>query len=268
MFTAIAQYYRSLAAESESKWGEMVGRIQIAETAIKDAEKQAKSFASGFTQSSHPTVTLTQESASALHEITKSHLAVITEKKAQALKDNDMIYHEAVPSEGSLPPLEKLNATKPLPISELYTQSEMQKVIGPDTFQRLIPLSVHESSSLYSEEKAKLVRAEAEKCETANQELASALEFMNLPAGLDKFKNEANGRHVTLDSLAVAPASVKECADFIQSQEAGGDSIADLIAALDKAKSGSKDSLENANLSLDEERSQCETMRVRFLRGL
>jgi len=244
----------------------MVSRMQIAETAIKDAEKQAKQFASGFTQSSHPTVTLTQESANAIHEITKSHLAIISEKKAQALKDNDMIYHEAVPSEGSLAPMEKLNATKPLPISELYTQSEMQKVIGPDTFQRLIPLSVHESSSLYSEEKAKLVRAEAEKCETANHELSSALEFMNLPAGLDKFKNEANGgRHVTLDSLAVPPASVKECADFIHLEEAGGDSIADLITALDKAKSGSKGSLENANLLLDEERSQCEAMRVRFL---
>ncbi|KAG0243458.1 BRO1-like domain-containing protein [Mortierella sp. GBAus27b] len=264
LFTAIAQYYRSLAAESESKWGEMVSRIQIAEIAIKDAEKQAKTFASGFTQSSHPTVTLTQESTTAIHEITKSHLAVISEKKAQALRDNDMIYHESVPSEASLPPLEKLNATKPLPISELYTQSEMQKVIGPDTFQRLIPLSVHESSSLYSEEKAKLVRAEAERCETANQELASALEFMNLPAGLDKFKNEANGRHTTLDSLAVPPQPVKECADFIQAEEAGGDSIAELIGALDKAKSGSKDSLENVNLMLDEERSQCEGLRAKY----
>ncbi|KAF9991279.1 bck1-like resistance to osmotic shock [Mortierella antarctica] len=265
LFTAIAQYYRSLAAESDSKWGEMVSRIQVAETAIKDAEKQAKGFASGFTQSAHPTVTLTQEAVNTLHEITKTHLAVITEKKAQALRDNDMIYHEAVPSEGSLAALEKLNATKPLPISELYSPSEMQKVIGPDTFQRLIPLSVHESSSLYSEEKAKLVRAEAEKCETANQELTSALEFMNLPAGLDKFKSEANGsQHATLDTLAVPPSSVKECADFIQAQETGGESIADLISSLDRLKSGTRESLENANLSLDEERSQCETLRAKY----
>ncbi|KAF9169610.1 bck1-like resistance to osmotic shock [Mortierella sp. AD011] len=265
LFTAIAQYHRSLAAESDSKWGEMVSRIQISETAIKDAEKQAKSFASGFTQSSHPTVTLTQDGANALHEITKSHLAIITEKKTQAVRDNDMIYHEAVPSEGSLAPLEKLNATKPLPISELYSQSEMQKVIGPDTFQRLIPLSVHESSSLYSEEKAKLVRAEAEKCETANQELTSALEFMNLPAGLDKFRKGANGgRHATLDTLAIPPSSVMECADFIQSQETNGGSIAELIATLDRVKSGTREPLENANLSLDEERSQCEAMRAKY----
>ncbi|KAG0369549.1 BRO1-like domain-containing protein [Gamsiella multidivaricata] len=265
LFTAIAQYYRSLAAESDSKWGEMVSRIQIAETAIKDAEKQAKAFSSGFTQSSHPTVTLTQEAANSIHDITKSHLAVITETKAQAIRDNDMIYHEAVPSEGSLAALEKLNATKPLPISELYSQSEMQKVIGPDTFQRLIPLSVHESSSLYSEEKAKLVRAEAEKCETANQELASALEFMNLPAGLDKFKNGANGgQHVTLDTLASPPSSVKEYADFIQVQENGGESIADMIANLDRIKAGTREALENANLSLDEERSRCEAMRAKY----
>ncbi|KAG0294580.1 bck1-like resistance to osmotic shock [Linnemannia gamsii] len=265
LFTAIAQYYRSMAAESDSKWGEMVSRVQIAETAVKDAEKQAKSFASGFSQSSHPTVTLTQEAATTLHEITKSHLAIITEKKAQAIRDNDMIYHEAVPAEGALPALEKLNATKPLPISELYTQSEIQKVIGPDTFQRLIPLSVHESSSLYSEEKAKLVRTEAEKCETANQELSSAMEYMNLPAGLEKFKNNANGgQDASLDSLAVPPSTVKEVADFIQAQEIGGESVADLISALDRLKSGTRESLENANLSMDEERSQCETLRAKY----
>ncbi|KAF9420301.1 bck1-like resistance to osmotic shock [Podila epigama] len=265
MFTAVAQYYRALAAEQESKWGEMVGRTQVAETAIKDAEKQAKNFASGFTQSSHPTVTLTQDAASALHEMTKTHQATITEKKAQAVRDNDMIYHESVPTEAALPALEKLNATKPLPISELYSQAEMQKVIGPDTFQRLIPLSVHESSSLYSEEKAKLVRAEAEKCETANQELTSALEFMNLPAGLEKFKKGASGgNQATLDTLAVPTHAVKECADFIQSQEMGGESIADLISKLDRAKSSAREALENANLSLDEERSQCEMLRAKY----
>ncbi|KFH65197.1 hypothetical protein MVEG_08678 [Podila verticillata NRRL 6337] len=265
LFTAIAQYYRSLAAESESKWGEMVGRTQVAETAIKEAEKLAKNFANGFTQSSHPTVTLTQEAATTLHELTKTYQATITEKKAQAIRDNDMIYHEAVPGESALPALEKLNATKPLPISELYSQAEMQKVIGPDTFQRLIPLSVHESSSLYSEEKAKLVRAEAEKCETANQELTSALEFMNLPAGLEKFKNGANGgNQATLDTLAVPTRDVKECADFIQSQETSGESIADLISALDRVKSGTRETLETANLALDEERSQCETLRAKY----
>ncbi|KAG0265202.1 bck1-like resistance to osmotic shock [Mortierella polycephala] len=265
LFTAIAQYYRSVTAESDSKWGEMVGRIQVAETSVKEAEKLAKTFASGFTQSSHSTVTLTQDAANTLHEITKMHVAIITEKKTQAIRDNDMIYHEAVPSEGSLSALEKLNATKPLPISDLYTPSEMQKVIGPDTFQKLIPLSVHESSSMYSEEKAKLVRAEAEKCETANQELSSALEFMNLPVGLDKFKNKANGsHHATLDTLAIPPTTVKECADFIQAQEKGGGSIADLIATLDRVKSGTRETLENANLSLDEERSQCETLRAKY----
>jgi hypothetical protein len=241
----------------------MVSRAQVAETAIKDAEKLAKGFASGFTQSSHPTVTLTQEAATALHDITKTHLAVITEKKTQAVRDNDMIYHEAVPAEGALTALEKMNITKALPISELYTQSEMQKVIGPDTFQRLIPLSVHESSSLYSEEKAKLVRSEAEKCETANQELSSALQFMNLPAGLDKFKNGANGSQLaTLDTLAVPTTAVKECADFIQAQETGSDYIAGLIGNLDRLKNGTRDTLDSVNLSLDEERSQCEMMRV------
>ncbi|KAG0245374.1 bck1-like resistance to osmotic shock, partial [Actinomortierella wolfii] len=265
LFTAIAHYNRSLAAEAESKWGEMVSRAQVAEANVKEAEKLAKSFANGFVAGTHPTVTISKENATTIHEITKSHLAIISEKKTHAVRDNDMIYHEAVPAEGTLPQLEKLNATKPLPITDLYPPTEMQKIIGADIFQRLIPLSVHESSSLYSEEKAKVVRSETEKCETANQELASALEFMNLPGGLQKFKEGGSGNDkASLDALAVPPTPVLECADFIQAEENGGESIANLIDRIDKTRARSKEALESASLALDEERSQCEALRAKY----
>ncbi|KAF9162536.1 bck1-like resistance to osmotic shock [Actinomortierella ambigua] len=265
LFTAIAHYNRSLAAEAESKWGEMVGRAQVAEIHAKEAEKLAKTLVSGFVAGSHPVVTFSKENATTLYDITKSHLSIISEKKTHAVRDNDLIYHEAVPTEGTLPALEKLNATKPQPITDLYPPAEMQKIIGADIFQRLVPLSVHESSSLYSEEKAKVVRGEVEKCDTANQELASALEFMDLPGGLQKFKEGSGGGDQTsLDALAVPPTPVKECADLIQAEEGGGESIANLIDRIDKAKARSKDALENASLALDEERSQCEAMRVKY----
>ncbi|KAK3081018.1 bck1-like resistance to osmotic shock, partial [Teratosphaeriaceae sp. CCFEE 6253] len=74
-----------------------------------------------------------------------------------------MIYHQPLPAEGNLPSIPKLPAAKAIPVSELYQGQDIQRIIGPDIFQRIVPMSVTESASLYDEEKAKLARAEAER---------------------------------------------------------------------------------------------------------
>ncbi|CAG8747096.1 15_t:CDS:2, partial [Funneliformis caledonium] len=180
--TSIAQYQKSLACEKESKYGECVCRLNIAESLAKEANKLSNNFVSAFTPTVTPT--LSPDTAISLQELTKSNLALITEKKNSSTKDNDIIYHEVVPQESVIPPIDKLNAVKPMPIQDLYGANEMQKVIGQDIFQRLIPLSVHESASLYSEEKAKIVRSETERCDVSNGELEAALEYMKLPGAL------------------------------------------------------------------------------------
>ena len=45
------------------------------------------------------------------------------------------------------------------------------EVSGGDIFKRLVPMEAHEASSLYSEEKAKLLRLIGEKVAEKNQEL-------------------------------------------------------------------------------------------------
>ncbi|CAG8607903.1 4015_t:CDS:2, partial [Dentiscutata heterogama] len=79
---------------------------------VMDEERQA------FSPTNSPT--LPPDAANSLQELTKSNLALITEKKNSATKNNDIVYHDTVPQEGVIPPIEKLNAVKPIPIQELY----------------------------------------------------------------------------------------------------------------------------------------------------
>lgn len=94
-------------------------------------------------------------------------------------RENDLIYHETVPSKTEEVP--STVVAKATPMDNLIPAKEAAQIVGPELFSRVIPLDVHEKASLYSEQKARLVREQQEKCDIANQELSSALEYMDLP---------------------------------------------------------------------------------------
>lgn len=66
-FLAVANYHRGLACESESKYGEGVSRLQLAEIHAKEANKLASSFASTY-----PTFTTSMDSAPVSSEANQS----------------------------------------------------------------------------------------------------------------------------------------------------------------------------------------------------
>ncbi|EMR10569.1 hypothetical protein PNEG_01274 [Pneumocystis murina B123] len=72
-----------------------------------------------------------------------------------------------------LKPLEKLSMTKAIPIQEIYIFSI-----------KVYTKSIHKSVSLYSEQKAKLIRKELERCETGDLELDITLSHLKLPYSL------------------------------------------------------------------------------------
>ena len=53
-------------------------------------------------------------------------------------------------------------------------------ISGPDLFNRLVPLEAHEASSLYSEEKARLLREVGDMVEEKDAELAIFLSSLKL----------------------------------------------------------------------------------------
>jgi len=80
--------------------------------------------------------------------------------------------------------LDKLNFAEPLPLSKLFP--DIQSVVGKELFSKLIPFSVHQAASFYSEEKAKILRAQSELMSAEDDEYFRTLEELGTKNLLDE----------------------------------------------------------------------------------
>lgn len=195
--------------------------------------------------------------------MTKTHAGLVADAKTKAQKDNDIVYNEVVPSEASLAPIDTgKDVAEPIAIHDVYASPDVQKIVGPDLFAKLVPLSVHESASMYSEEKAKLARAEADRAELADVELAAALEYMGLPASLERFGDNATSGGATLSDPG---AQVRGWADELRREEqSAGGRIEDLLRRRDALRSTAARQLDDAARDLDAESRECEALRNKY----
>lgn len=246
---SLAQYYQALADDDANSHGVAVARLQAAEAAAKVASKGANSFPSNVPANSN----LTSETGGTLVELVKRHLAIVQEKLSELIKDNDYIYHQTVPAEAALPAIPKLPAAKAIPVSELYAGQDIQRITGPDIFQKIVPMSVTESASLYDEEKAKLVRAEAERVETANSEMAASLDYLRLPGALQVLKGGFDQELTADDEFR------GWCEDV-----AHHDSPSMTLDFLNSNKESIIGVLDRSSKQLDMEESVCEKMRSKY----
>ena len=257
--------------------GACLVRLTLAETMAKEAQKVCATFATSIVtpgKDSSATSTLPADAATSLKTIIDTHLALVSARKATAVKDNDLIYHDILPTESTLPAIEPLATAKPISIQDIYSSAEVQKLIGANTagapsndlFSTLVPLGVHEAASMYSEEKAKLVRAESERVSLTDGQLEAALEYLTLPRGLKRFKSDG------IEDLADPGAEVRGWAEEeiegggSKGQDglgAGSDAIDDALRNVDRARQRARGDLEEAQKTLDEEAAVCEKLRVR-----
>ena len=249
LLSSIAQYYQALADDDANSHGIAIARLQVAEHECKDAGRIANAFPSAVSSASN----LSSETRSSLLEMTARHTACVQEKLITFNKDNDFIYHQTIPAEASLSVIPKLAAAKAIPVSELYQGQDIQRIIGPDIFQKIVPMAVTESASLYDEEKAKLVRAEAERVETADGEMAASLDYLKLPGSLTVLKGGMD-QEVTVDD------------DFRGWCEelAGHEPFGKAFESLQSGKSVVLRVLSRCFKSLDQEESTCEKMRTKY----
>ncbi|KAK2759552.1 bck1-like resistance to osmotic shock [Arachnomyces sp. PD_36] len=247
--TSCACYYQALADDDTGSYGTCIARLQVAEKQSTSALSWAKSFPSFVPASSN----LTSEAGTSLTELIKRQLANVQERLASSIKDNDFIYHQPVPGEAGLSAISKLPAAKAIPVSELYQGQDIQRIIGPDIFQKIVPMSVTESASLYDEEKAKLVRAEAERVETTNGEMAASLDYLKLPGSLNILKGGMD-QEITVDE------------EFTQWCEelAGHEPFYKVFEKLQDHKASILSTLEQCSKQLDMEESVCEKMRSKY----
>ncbi|KAK0650970.1 Vacuolar protein-sorting protein bro1 [Lasiodiplodia hormozganensis] len=246
---SLAQYYQALADNDANSHGVAICRLHSAEQQAKDANRIANAFPSSVPATSN----LSSETGGILIDMTKRHLVNVQERIEEFTKDNDFIYHQPVPSEATLSPIPKLPAAKAIPVSELYQGQDIQRIIGPDIFQKIVPISVTEQASLYDEEKAKLIRAEAERVETANDEMAASLDYLKLPDSLNILKGGMDQEMTVDDDFR------KWCEEL-----AGHAPFTTAFDQLSTEKSSITAILDTASKQLDMEESVCEKMRSKY----
>jgi len=246
---SLSQFYQAMADDDANSHGTAIARLQVAEAHAKDATRIASSFPSSVPPNSN----LSNETGANLAELVKRHLAIVQEKYISCAKDNDFIYHQNVPAEAALSVVPKLAAAKAIPVSELYQGQDIQRIIGPDIFQKIVPMAVTESASLYDEEKAKMVRAEAEKVEMANDEMAASLDYLKLPGSLNVLKGGMD-QETTVD---------EEFRGWCE-ELAGHDSFSRAFEHLQADKTTILSTLDSCTKQLDLEENVCEKMRVKY----
>lgn len=197
-----------------------------------------------------------------LSDLTKAHLALCTEKKNEAQRENDLIYNAVLPLLETLPAIDKAAVATPITIQEVYATPDVQKVIGPDMFVRLVPLSVHESASVYSEEKAKVVRGEVERAENAEVEVKSALDAMGVKEGLIRYKAIV-GSAMGGDREDEVPVEVRRWKEDIGVMETR-EGVERMMTELIRLRDSVRRELEEAGRVLDAESRACEAMRVKY----
>eukprot|EP01135_Chromosphaera_perkinsii_P007816 Nk52_evm8s1020 gene=Nk52_evmTU8s1020 len=160
-FASVAQYHMAIACHEDDGYGEEIARLEKARSYAEEAMALTKQWASSLTGT--------------VDAIKMNHNLIVS-RKTVAEKDNDTIYHELVPSSDRLEDIEPLEMVSATPFLK-----DLREVAGDDIFGRLIPLSVHEASSLYSEELAKIQRQTSEMIGMKNDELEDAMSSMGLP---------------------------------------------------------------------------------------
>ncbi|KAI5788349.1 BRO1-like domain-containing protein [Geopyxis carbonaria] len=250
LMDSLSQFLQALADCDQSNYGLSIARLQLAE----DLGREAVRHAQQFPNSPHANSNLSSDTGPALVQITKRHLGSVHEKLAELSKDNDFIYHQNVPSESQIPHIPKMPAAKAIPVQELYSSQDINRIIGPDIFQKIVPMSVTESASLYDEEKAKLVRAETEKCDLANAEMVAALDYLKLPHSLKLLKNGFE------DAIDVADEFRDWCSEMANKPEG----LEARFVGLKKNKKKIIEVLDLSSKALDQEEAVCEKMRAKY----
>ncbi|NXF67327.1 PTN23 phosphatase, partial [Ciccaba nigrolineata] len=209
-FAAVAHLHMGKQAEEQQKFGERVIYFQSALDKLNEAIKLAKG------------------QPETVQEALRFTMDVIGGKYNSAKKDNDFIYHEAVPALDTLQSVKGAPLVKALPVNPTDPA-----VTGPDIFAKLVPMAAHEASSLYSEEKAKLLRDVMAKIEAKNEVLDQFMDSMQLdPETVDNLDMYSHIPPVLMEkcaALSVRPDTVK---NLVQSMQALSGVFTDVEASL------------------------------------
>ncbi|KAI3659904.1 hypothetical protein MP638_003404 [Amoeboaphelidium occidentale] len=222
-FLALSNAY--YCAINESKYGEIVARYGLSVVALKEAlklvqEASSESVLTKLVKKSASSAKLESSmfNAAQLEEGVQKLLSFLTLKNNTAIKDNDVIYHDNVPTNITLALADKLSMAEPKKLLEVFPN--MAQLIGGDLFEDLLPISVHEQSSLYSEEKSKLLRNQSSIVDELNGDMEARLSSMKIKEVLDSLKTRLKQEQGIIE--VELPTELAEIVSSVSREEQNG----------------------------------------------
>nr|XP_034827526.1 tyrosine-protein phosphatase non-receptor type 23 isoform X1 [Maniola hyperantus] len=207
--------YQGISAEEQQKMGERVAFYQQAVDKLAEAKKLAKYI---------EPVQVTQDALTFTNDVVEG-------KRKAAKNENEFIYHEEVPEKDMLSDLKPVCLVSAVPIN--FNDPE---VSGPDIFGRLVPMGAHEVSSLYSEEKANLLRHMVSQAEAKDSELTEFMSSLQLDQ-LDVLDSDQKIPQEIVDRCAAMNAKVDIIQNLVDSMNSLAEIISDVEHSLEEIKS-------------------------------
>uniref|UniRef100_A0A663M788 Programmed cell death 6-interacting protein n=1 Tax=Athene cunicularia TaxID=194338 RepID=A0A663M788_ATHCN len=171
---ANAEYHQSILAKQQKKFGEEIGRLQHAADLVKTVASRYDEYVN-----------------------IKDLVDKINRALTAAKKDNDFIYHDRVPDLKDLESVGKASLVKSTPVVVPLSQK------FTDLFEKMVPLQVQQSLSVYNQRKAdqvnRLIAQMREATNLANGVLAS----LNLPAAIEDVSGDTVPQSILNKSKSV-----------------------------------------------------------------
>ncbi|XP_068188862.1 programmed cell death 6-interacting protein isoform X2 [Antennarius striatus] len=219
---ANAELHQSAVAQKKKCYGEEIARLQHSAELVKKVASHYDEYVS-----------------------VKDLSDKINRLLAAAKKDNDFIYHDRVPEIKDLDHIGKAAVVKATtmknPLSQKFT----------DLFEKMVPMMVQQSMSMYNQRKAETVNRLVGTMREATNLCNGVLASLNLPAALEDLSG---------DSI---PQSIAEKARSIV-QQGGLQSIEQLIRDLPELLTRNREILDEAFKMLNDEETTDNELRAKF----
>ncbi|XP_031585173.1 programmed cell death 6-interacting protein isoform X2 [Oreochromis aureus] len=219
---ANAELHQSILAKQKKRFGEEIARLQHAAELVKTVASRYDEYVS-------------------VKDLTDKINRCLTAAK----KDNDFIYHDRVPEVKDLEHIGKAALVKPTAITPPLSQK------FSDLFEKMVPMAVQQSMSIYSQRKAETVNRLVGTMREATNLCNGVLASLNLPAALEDLSG---------DSI---PQSIAEKARNVV-QHGGLQSIEQLIKDLPELLTRNREILDESLKMLDDEETTDNELRTKF----
>lgn len=207
--------HQGMNSEEQRKMGERVALYNAACEKLEEAKKESKGMSK----------------IDVINEALIFATDIIEGKRKNAKQENEFIYHESIPEVSSISAVQGANLVQGIP----FDVSDPQ-VIGDDVFKRLVPMKTHEHLSVYSEEKANILRSLGARIDDRDAELASFMGSLNSDLLNSMGQSQEKLPQGLVDRCAELSAKPNAIPDLVESMSNLADICCDVEATLKEIK--------------------------------